>query len=183
MWTYHGTRFDAPTFQLGMAPAGSMYSTVTDLGRFMSALFRRSARRRDAEARDAGSDVEAAVRAGRQMRSGYGLGFDVSIFDGQRRVGHGGAIYGFATELQALPDSKLGVAIVTTLDCANPVMAHIGKEALRAMMRARDGQPEPELVLPTAVPSEAARKWEGVYAAENNGGASSCAARGTAAAG
>ena len=32
MWTYHGTRFDAPTFQLGMAPAGSMYSTVTDLG-------------------------------------------------------------------------------------------------------------------------------------------------------
>ena len=43
MWTYHGTRFDAPTFQLGMAPAGSMYSTVNDLGRFMSTLFQRGA--------------------------------------------------------------------------------------------------------------------------------------------
>lgn len=43
MWTYHGTQFEAPTFQLGMAPAGSMYSTVTDLARFISVLFRRGA--------------------------------------------------------------------------------------------------------------------------------------------
>src|SRR5205807_5192938 len=34
MWTYHGRVFDAPTFPLGIAPAGSMYSTVTDLSRF-----------------------------------------------------------------------------------------------------------------------------------------------------
>ena len=39
MWTVDGRTFAAPTFQLGMAPAGSMYSTVLDLGRFMSALF------------------------------------------------------------------------------------------------------------------------------------------------
>ena len=105
-----------------------------------------------------------------QMRSGYGLGFDVSVFDGQRRVGHSGAIYGFATDVQALPDSKLGVAIVTTLDCTNPVMAHIGQEALRAMMRARDGRPEPELVLPAPTTEADAKKWDGVYEAENNRG-------------
>ena len=40
MWTYDGRRFEAPTFQLGIAPAGSLYSTVLDLGGFMSALFR-----------------------------------------------------------------------------------------------------------------------------------------------
>ena len=28
MWTYHGRQFKAPTFELGMAPAGSMYSSV-----------------------------------------------------------------------------------------------------------------------------------------------------------
>src|SRR5439155_1551232 len=39
MWTYWGRVFEAPTFSLGMAPAGSMYSTVTDLGRFLSVLF------------------------------------------------------------------------------------------------------------------------------------------------
>src|SRR6516225_11896959 len=39
MWTYQGREFPAPTFELGMAPAGSMYSSVTDLGRFLSVLF------------------------------------------------------------------------------------------------------------------------------------------------
>src|SRR5579872_3603291 len=28
MWTYHGREFDAPTFELGTIPAGSMYTTV-----------------------------------------------------------------------------------------------------------------------------------------------------------
>jgi CubicO group peptidase (beta-lactamase class C family)/D-alanyl-D-alanine dipeptidase len=166
MWTYHGTRFDAPTFQLGMAPAGSMYSTVNDLARFMSALFQRGATLKP-------ETLEAMWKpqfAPPQMRSGYGLGFDVSFFDGQRRVGHSGAIYGFATDVQALPDSKLGVAIVTTLDCTNPVMAHIGQEALRAMVRARDKRPEPELVLPTALTEADAKKWDGVYEADNNRG-------------
>src|SRR5947209_10472443 len=39
MRTYHGREFAAPTFELGMAPAGSMYTNVTDLGRFLSILF------------------------------------------------------------------------------------------------------------------------------------------------
>ena len=41
MWTVDGRVFEAPTFELGMSPAGSMYTTVTDMGRFMIALFRR----------------------------------------------------------------------------------------------------------------------------------------------
>ena len=39
MWTYHGREFPAPTFELGMAPAGCMYSTVLDLAKFPSCLF------------------------------------------------------------------------------------------------------------------------------------------------
>ena len=99
-------------------------------------------------------------------RTGFGLGFNVSIFEGQRRIGHNGAIYGFATELQALPESRLGVVVATTLDCANPVMTHIANEALRAMFRARDNQPLPALVMPTAVPSDQAVRLQGVYVAE-----------------
>ena len=155
MWTYHGTRFEAPTFQLGMAPAGSMYSTVTDLARFVSALFSRSVGGGKAfvlkpETLDA---MWAPQFAPAGARTGFGLGFNVSIFEGQRRVGHNGAIYGFATELQALPDSKLGVVVATTLDCTNPVMTHIADEALRAMLSVRDKKPLPELLIPTAVPS------------------------------
>src|SRR5205807_5150734 len=39
MWSYDGLTFPAPTFELGLAPAGCMYSTVTDLGQFLNVLF------------------------------------------------------------------------------------------------------------------------------------------------
>ncbi len=39
MWTVFGKTFDAPGFELGIAPAGSMYTTVGDLAGFASALF------------------------------------------------------------------------------------------------------------------------------------------------
>ena len=39
LWTYDGRVFDAPTFNLGIAPAGNMYSSVTDLSRFLTVLF------------------------------------------------------------------------------------------------------------------------------------------------
>ena len=38
MWSYDGREFPAPTFPLGMAPAGSMVSSVRDLGRFLTLL-------------------------------------------------------------------------------------------------------------------------------------------------
>ncbi len=39
MWSYEGLKFPAPTFELGLAPAGCMYSTVTDLAQFLMVLF------------------------------------------------------------------------------------------------------------------------------------------------
>jgi D-alanyl-D-alanine dipeptidase len=40
----------------------------------------------------------------------FGIGFRVGQLDGHRKMGHGGAVYGFATQLDALPDEQLGVA-------------------------------------------------------------------------
>jgi D-alanyl-D-alanine dipeptidase len=165
MWTLHGTEFEAPTFQLGMAPAGSMYSTVTDLGRFLSALF-----------------AEGQGEAGQVLRpetlremwtpqfappgqtTGYGIGFGLSTLDGQRRVGHGGAIYGFATELAALPEEKLGVVVVTTRDIANAVVERIASQGLRLMLAAREGRPLPESEITAPVSPDLARRLEGRYA-------------------
>jgi CubicO group peptidase (beta-lactamase class C family) len=49
-------------------------------------------------------------------KTGYGIGFGIGEINGHRTIGHGGAIYGFATSLKALPDEKLGVVVVTTKD-------------------------------------------------------------------
>jgi CubicO group peptidase (beta-lactamase class C family)/D-alanyl-D-alanine dipeptidase len=169
MWTYHGTQFEAPTFQLGMAPAGSMYSTVSDLARFISGLFNGSSGENGFVLKRASLESMWAPQfAPADATSGFGLGFHVSMFEGERRVGHNGAIYGFATELQALPESRLGVVVATTLDCTNAVMSHIADEALRMMRRARDNQSLPELSSPTSVPGDQAEGLEGIYVADGD---------------
>jgi CubicO group peptidase (beta-lactamase class C family)/D-alanyl-D-alanine dipeptidase len=164
MWTYFGKQMDAPTFQLGIAPAGSMYSTVTDLARFMSILFARGAGPNGAVLKPETLEAMwlpqfAPVGA----RQGFGLGFNVSELQGQRRIGHNGAVYGFATNLQMFPDAKLGVALVTTLDGANAVMDHIAEDTMASLLRVRDGRPVPPLPLPEPMTPEMAQKFDGQY--------------------
>ncbi|MGD8277081.1 MAG: serine hydrolase [Gemmatimonadota bacterium] len=169
MWTLDGRTFDAPTFQLGMAPAGSMFSTVLDLGRFLSVLF---ARGRTA---DGGQLLQPETLermwtpqfAAAAASSGYGIGFAVGRLDGHRRIGHGGAIYGFATELAALPDDSLGVVVISTLDVTNAVVEHVADEALRLMLAARQGAPLPDIRLPAPVTPDRAARLAGHYASRN----------------
>lgn len=163
MWTYDGRRFPAPTFQLGMAPAGSMYSTVRDLGGFLSVLL--------ADGRGPGGRqvVEPATleRMWTPQDSGsargYGLGFGVDTLAGERAVGHGGAIYGFSTQLTALPDSDLGAVVVTNLDGTNTVTSRVARTALRMMKARREGDVLPSPVTTDPVPRERARSLDGRY--------------------
>lgn len=165
MWTYFGRIFPAPTFQLGMSPAGSMYTTVPDLGRFLSVLF--------ADGRGANGQPVIRPETLHQMwtpqfappgeTTGYGLGFALSELEGHRRFGHGGAIYGFSTELEGLPDDKLGVVVVATMDGANAVTHRIADVALRLMLAARQHRPLRAPEMPAPVPPPLARRLEGRY--------------------
>ena len=164
MWSWDGRRFEAPTFQLGMSPAGSMYASVLDLATFMSALF---AGGTGAE----GQVLEAATLeqmwtpqyAAPGQNTGYGIGFGIGELEGQRRIGHGGAIYGFATDLAALPDDRLGAAVVVTLDITNSVAERISGAALRLMLAAKQDAPLPEIRIPTPIAPERARALRGRY--------------------
>ena len=164
MWTYDGLKFPAPTFELGLAPAGCMYSTVTDLAQFLMVLF------------DGGRGPKAQVLKRETLeqmwtpqfakpgqKSGYGLGFAVSELDGHRVIGHGGAIYGFATEVVGLPEDKLGVVTVTTMDAANAVTNAVARHALQLMLALRSGKPFPTFETAKPVPPELARKLAARY--------------------
>ena len=170
MWAYDGRSFEAPTFQLGMAPAGSMYSTVIDLGGFMSALFAGGIHDGTAVI---GQETLAAMWqpqfAPAGATNGYGLGFNVGLLDGHRRIGHGGAIYGFATELALLPDEKLGAIVVATKDGANAVTDLIADLALRSMLAVRDDQPLPTPRRTRPVPQERVRALVGEYPLGDHG--------------
>ena len=188
MWTYHGTEFKAPTFPLGMAPAGSMYSTVNDLGKFLSTLF---AGGKGVLKPETLEQMWTPQFAPKGTKEGFGIGFSVDEFTAHyymepdrenlangshltaktiRCVGHGGAIYGFATELLALPEARLGVVVVTSMDCCNPVMRRIAQQALRSMYDLKKiGIPVPPEITDITdseqpLEPELARKLAGTYA-------------------
>jgi len=150
MWTLDGRVFEAPTFQSNIAPADGLYTTVGDLGRFLSALF-------------AGHVLKASTLE--QMWTPRQL----ARIDGHRQVGQVGSVYGFATALETLPDDKIGVVVITTKDAANGVTTHIADLALKAMLAARQHKslPQPEITSP--VDPELARRIAGRYVSGDHG--------------
>ncbi|MEJ2540416.1 MAG: serine hydrolase [Gemmatimonadota bacterium] len=172
MWGYDRPLFPAPTFQLGMAPAGSMYSTVLDLSRFMSAAFRGGAGESGPVLRPETLEAMWVPQfSSEEATSGYGFGFAVDRRFGQRWLGHGGAIYGYSTQLSFLPDAGVGVAVVSAVDGTNTVVERIADAALQLMLAARDGRPLPrDVVLGTeAVGPVRARELAGMYGEGESG--------------
>ncbi len=159
MWTYHGRTFEAPRFALGMAPAGSLYTTVLDLGRFESFLFASGPVLKK-------ETLEAMWKpqfAKPDESTGFGLGFRIDKLDGHRRIGHGGAIYGFSTELAVLPEEKLGVVVVSARDVSNGFTTRVANLALREMLAVRAGNPPRHLESTEPVDPAQARALAGRY--------------------
>lgn len=170
MWTTDGRVFAAPTFTLGIDPAGALYTTVTDLGRFWSALTAGMSGPNGPILGQATLDqmlVPQFARPG--TTKGFGLGFAISDLDGRRVIGHGGAIYGFATTFFGLPAEKLGVAVVATKDASNAVTNRIGRVAIKAMLAIRDGKAVPQPDITSPVDPQLAHGIAGRYRNEKEG--------------
>jgi len=165
MWTYDGRDFPAPTFELGMAPAGSMYATVEDLSKFMQVLFEKGnlgngGKMLKEESLEAMWQPQYAEEG---EQAGFGLGFAISEWEAKRMIGHGGAIYGFSTEIALLPEEKLGVVVVCSRDFTNSVMDRIAAYALRLALAQKEGKAFPEWNFTQSVGKELAQNLAGRY--------------------
>ncbi len=190
MWSYDGREFAAPTFPLGMAPAGSLVTSVRDLGRFLTHLaggalpgvVSADGLREMWRVQFPEETAEAAEGAGTGVSTGFGLGFHLAALesgadegadeDGSpeppiRLVGHGGAIYGFSTELAFLPEAGLGAVAVANVDFTNAVVGRIVRETLLSALARRNGQRRPPR-RPEPLPEGLAARLHGPY--ETDGG-------------
>lgn len=165
MWTYDGRRFKAPHFPLGTAPAGNLYSTVNDLAKFMHCIFREGASDAQGIVNPAtiASMLEPAKNSDGSLQE-FGLGFHVGQFEGLRKIGHGGAVYGFSTQFEALPEKKLGVIAMTSLDGANGIVQRITDHALRLMLATRAGLELPVFPTTESMDEQRAAQLVGNYA-------------------
>jgi len=135
MWSYDGREFAAPTFDV-LVPAGNLYSSVLDQAQLIKVLNRRG---------DPILSWEALQQMFEpQFESRFGLGFGLSDFEGHKTVGHSGAVYGFSSDLRVLPDERIGVVSVASLDVTNDTVRKINDYALRVLLAIREGAPLPD---------------------------------------
>ncbi|MDQ3747784.1 MAG: beta-lactamase family protein, partial [Acidobacteriota bacterium] len=169
MWTVFGKTFETPTFELGIAPAGSMYTTTTDLAGFASRIFNANSSLPGAFLKkETLEKMWTPQFAAPGQKTGAGIGFFMSEVEGHRSVGHGGAIYGFSTQLGLLPEDKLGVIVVSTEDVSNGVTTRIADVALKSMLAERENKPLPQPEITAPIKPAIAKKIAGRYAGVKN---------------
>ncbi len=165
MWTYDGRTFDAPNFLLGTNAAGNLYSTADDLARFVRVLL--DGGKGSGGVQVISPDTLRTMWTPQFPANGaprlFGIGFNLGMVDGHKRVGHGGAVYGFATEVAALPNDDMGVVVCISKDCANTTATRIADHALRMLLALKAGRPLPAYEKTEPVPLDEARRLAGRY--------------------
>jgi CubicO group peptidase (beta-lactamase class C family) len=104
-----------------MSAAGGMFTSGRDTSRFVQlfATDGASARGRIPAATLRRTWVRETVQERQflgMQRTGYGLGWDLGTFDGHKAVGRGGTYTGCRSAILFLPDSGLGVVVLTNGD-------------------------------------------------------------------
>ena len=128
-----GTRGAMEFYETGaIAPAGSIVSTVEDLGRFASLQFRGG---------PAGGEQILKGSTLREMQrvqwvydsftGGRGLGFQVSHRDGKNFVSHGGSIGANVSNLLTVPSEKIAVIVAINADDGSP--ATVARQAYQSI--------------------------------------------------
>jgi hypothetical protein len=92
--------------------AGSLYSTVEDLYRWNEGVFGHKVLNSESLAA-AFKPVVTEENKGDKHDEGYGFGWMIARFRGAREIFHGGAIDGFLTGLERLPDQDFTVVVLT----------------------------------------------------------------------
>ncbi len=168
MHTYDGRRFEAPQFLLGTGPAGNMYSSALDLSKFIMCLLHEGQTAKGPIIKPETLALMLTPIPGTNGKpERFGLGFHVEELDGYKKIGHGGAVYGFSTQLEALPERKLGVAATAALDVSNGTVGRLADYALRLMIAAQDGKPLPSYRRTGPIPPERAKELIGNYREAN----------------
>ncbi len=137
MWFPEQKYWLAPLFDLGMKPAGDLYISLNDMASFMIGFLSPDQRLISEKLFDL---MWKPSLKSEKWQMDVGLGFSLlGAFAGEYQlVRHGGAVYGYATELAILPKEGLGVYAVVTKDMSG-VAKSISTWLLKSVLAYRKG--------------------------------------------
>lgn len=128
-----------PSAQTGwMAPAGELWSTVTDLARWAAFLANGDDKVLSLDSLKEMRTACTAVRDG----AGYGLGLQLFSHRGHDYAGHGGSMPGFIATLWIDPAERLGAVLLANTTAGIPV-AQVTADLLRIVAEHEPRLPEP----------------------------------------
>jgi D-alanyl-D-alanine dipeptidase/CubicO group peptidase (beta-lactamase class C family) len=162
--TYHGRRIEGPTFQMGVSPSVGMYSSVLDLGRFITVAF----------ASDQGSKLDIDLQAlAPDVEQTNDVFLDCVAFRRSSLARHAvlsniGTIDGFTAGMELVPDAKMGIVIATTMGGANGVVSHIAHEGLRLALAVRSQEATEPIPITHPIAREQCLRLAGRYGDEDN---------------
>lgn len=149
---HRGRLRPVPYLEIVVRAAGSLFSTVADLGRYVGALL--DVRRLAAVLRPETLHLMWEPHYQLDPRlPGMGLAFLLERFDGHRVVGHDGGWPGFTSALLVAPDAGLGVVVLANTAAMTP--ARLARDLLRHLL----GLPEPAARLPRPDVRETPELW------------------------
>jgi hypothetical protein len=165
MVDFDGAYFPAPTFVLGTIPAGNLYATAGDLGRFMAALFNGGVGPGGPIVSKESQERMFTVQFPGTAAADFGFGFFVNRLWDRKLVTHFGAVYGFASAFAAMPAEKIGVVVLNNVDCANGFDNKVMRTALRLMLNRKLDAGIPPLPAPSEGSAVAMGEYAGKYTA------------------
>ena len=120
-----------------VAPAGSVWSNVLDMARYLKC-----------EMRDGSSDQGEQIISAENLlarrrsaikidgKSSYGMGLFLKDRQGLVEIGHGGNTRGFTADMFFLPEHRIGMVILTNLRFANQFLSSVGQKLLEVLFGA-----------------------------------------------
>ncbi|ASV87754.1 beta-lactamase family protein (plasmid) [Ochrobactrum quorumnocens] len=169
MWTLEGDS-PAPVFSLGGSPAGNIFSTNQDMANYAQCLLRGgfapdgNSILSPASLREMWTVIGKRPSNHDKTQNGYGLCFGIGDIDGWTSVGHGGAVYGYASQMTLLPSAGIAVLIFATLDFANQIASRLAGDGLRLALSERNmGSRPPAPRIPPAIKDEQFKTLPGFY--------------------
>ena len=128
--------------------AGAIYSTTGDLYRWHTAL----------EQNKVLSNAQQE-KAYTPVKNNYGYGWSIDSVDSKRRVGHGGGIHGFVTNISRVPEDD--VCIVLLSNASDGTLQEITKSIFAILYKKEYELPKERTVI--KIPEAVLKQYEGEY--------------------
>jgi CubicO group peptidase (beta-lactamase class C family)/D-alanyl-D-alanine dipeptidase len=134
-----------PFFELGEAPAGSLYSTLTDLEKFSHMVLRGGILPNGKNLFENRSLFEELLKVQfpnidmKGMPYSFGIGWQLMNYNGVKIAAHGGAVYGYTARLVLALEKNFSLVLLTSGDCAMTTVKFITNYIIEHFSKYLDG--------------------------------------------